>query len=210
MLADAKVRLERIVRELREAQASRESIQAAHHGLGELASELANPSEPEGVGSSGPAVPPRGDPGANLAPGARVWVDPLGREGTLEEVAPDGKARVRLGNVPVSVRADDLRVLGGPTEAPSPGGYSATEPEPVEPRLDIRGLERDDALRALDRFLDQMLRQGVPSAVIVHGKGQGVLRRSIQEHLARHPDVAEFRLGQHTEGGSGATIVRLR
>lgn len=217
MLADAKVRLERVVRELREAQASRESIQESHRSLREIAAELEaeGGSDAPGAAAGGKTARDAGGPSGPdapgaLAPGVLVWVAPLGREGTLEEISPEGKVRVRVGNVAVSLRVDDVRVLGASPATPDRGGYATPELEQVEPRLDIRGLEREEALSVVDRFLDQMLRQGAPTAVIVHGKGTGVLRRSIQEHLARHPEVAGFRLGEHTEGGSGATIVQLR
>jgi DNA mismatch repair protein MutS2 len=80
----------------------------------------------------------------------------------------------------------------------------------VPSRLDLRGMERDAALAAVEAFLDRMLLQGMHVAEIVHGKGTGVLRRAVQDFLSAHPDVAEFRLGEHGEGGSGVTIVKLR
>ena len=45
---------------------------------------------------------------------------------------------------------------------------------------------------------------------IVHGKGTGALRRSVEALLARHPLVVEVRPAQEDAGGWGATLVRLR
>ncbi len=64
--------------------------------------------------------------------------------------------------------------------------------------------------RDLETFLDRLVLQGSQRGEIVHGKGTGVLRRAVQEYLQQHPSVAEYRLGEHNEGGSGVTIVTLR
>jgi len=218
LVAAARARIESVVRELREAAASRDSIQAAHQALAGL--EAGVEERPAGEEPRAPEPGPREGP-VELRPGDRVWVPALLREGILEELSPDGRARVLLGNAPVSVRASDLQPAVGsretaspeaerPSPAPPAGGFTVPESEPIPARLDVRGLERAEALQAVDRFLDHMLMQGSRQAEIVHGKGTGVLRRSIQEHLAGHPDVVGFRLGGHGEGGSGVTIVEMR
>lgn len=45
---------------------------------------------------------------------------------------------------------------------------------------------------------------------IIHGKGTGILRNGIQQHLRRHKAVKSFRLGVYGEGESGVTIVELK
>ncbi|MFQ5598942.1 MAG: endonuclease MutS2 [Candidatus Krumholzibacteriia bacterium] len=209
LLSSAQARIEQVVRELRESAASRESIRDAHRGVQELRERLSTP----------PAPPPRatqGSAGTPPQPGDTVWVRSIGREGELEGVLSDGRARVRFGNAELMVHVRDLerrgrRDSGEPAAAePRPGSYEVQGDELQSVRLDVRGLDREEALAALDQFLDRALLQGVPLAQIVHGKGTGVLRRSIQERLASHPNVAEFRLGEHGEGGSGVTIVKLR
>ena len=136
----------------------------------------------------------------------------------MEEAPSGGRARVRLGNVTVVVVEADLAPAGpapranvaAPVAAPRVGGYTPPDLPPISSRLDLRGLERQPALEAVENFLDRLVLQGTNLGEIVHGKGTGVLRRAVQELLARHPDVAEFRLGGHDESGSGVTIVKLR
>ena len=62
----------------------------------------------------------------------------------------------------------------------------------------------------LDEFIDRCVMAGVPSIRIIHGKGTGVLRRAIQEHLRRHKSVRTFRLGVYGEGEDGVTIAELK
>ena len=51
---------------------------------------------------------------------------------------------------------------------------------------------------------------GLSTVSIIHGKGTGALRASVQAQLRNHPLVAEFRLGLYGEGENGVTIVTLK
>ena len=62
----------------------------------------------------------------------------------------------------------------------------------------------------MDKYLDDCMMAGVSEVSIVHGKGTGVLRSEISQHLRHHPHVAEFRLGRYGEGETGVTIVTLK
>ncbi len=207
LLAEARSRVEKLVRDLRTAAASPAAVRGAQEEIAAIERAVNPDSERDipivGEVSSSPPVP-----------GNRVWVRPLGRDGILEAVESGGRARVRLGNVTVNVPFADL-VSRGAAADPLPAvstsaAYVSPETEPPGTRLDLRGMERADALDALESFLDAMVVHGLNQAEIVHGKGTGVLRRAVQERLAAHPDVVEARLGGHGEGGSGVTIVRLR
>jgi len=207
LLAEARSRVEKLVRELRAAAASPAAVRGAQQEIAAIERAM--------IHEAGSDIPIAGEISTSPpVPGNLVWVRPLGRDGILEAVESGGRARVRLGNVTVNVPFADL-VCRGAAVDPSPvvstsAVYASPETEPPGTRLDVRGMERADALEALERFLDAMVVHGLNQAEIVHGKGTGVLRRAVQERLATHPDVVEARLGGHGEGGSGVTIVRLR
>jgi DNA mismatch repair protein MutS2 len=210
LVADARARIERIIRELRQSAGSTPEIRVAHEAVEKVEAELILPAAAPAAASSG-QVPRAGD---------RVWIRSLQREGWLESVLADGRARVRLGNAEWSVPLQELEVritgaeppadAGAAPGAPRPGGYTVQDVEPQPHEIDLRGMDREGALAALDHFLDRATLQGTPIVRIVHGKGTGVLRKSIQEYLSRHANVEELRLGEHGEGGSGVTIVKLR
>ena len=67
----------------------------------------------------------------------------------------------------------------------------------------------DEAILALDKYLDEAALAGLPFVTVIHGKGTGTLRRALHDFLRHHPHAASFRLGGDGEGGSGATIVTL-
>ncbi len=76
--------------------------------------------------------------------------------------------------------------------------------------VDVRGETAEEALMDVDRALDAAVLSGVSHVTIIHGKGTGVLRNAVQQHLRRHPSVKSFRLGTFGEGESGVTIVEMK
>jgi DNA mismatch repair protein MutS2 len=79
----------------------------------------------------------------------------------------------------------------------------------VASSLDLRGARVDEALEALDRYLDDAALAGLDQVTIIHGLGTGALRDAVRERAGGHPLVASFRGGERGEGGDGATIVKL-
>jgi DNA mismatch repair protein MutS2 len=75
--------------------------------------------------------------------------------------------------------------------------------------IDLRGQRADEALEALDRYLDAAYLAGLPFVRIIHGKGTGRLRQSVREALSKNPQVKSFEAGDDKEGGEGVTVARL-
>ena len=68
----------------------------------------------------------------------------------------------------------------------------------------------EEGLMEVDAFLDRAARSHVPQVTIIHGKGTGVLRAAVQQHLRRCSQVKSFRLGAFGEGESGVTVVEMK
>lgn len=81
---------------------------------------------------------------------------------------------------------------------------------PATTEVDVRGLTAEEALMEVDRALDAALLSGVGQLTVIHGKGTGVLRSAVQQHLKSHPSVKSYRLGTFGEGESGVTIVEMK
>ena len=76
-------------------------------------------------------------------------------------------------------------------------------------QLDLRGLRRDEATEALDRYLNDAYLGGLRKSAIVHGKGTGAVRTAVREQLTGHALVSRFQPADAREGGEGATEVTL-
>lgn len=75
--------------------------------------------------------------------------------------------------------------------------------------LDVRGMRGDEALNAVQYFIDDAILVGIPRVRILHGKGNGILRQLIHQYLATIPNVTHF-TDEHVQfGGSGITVVDL-
>jgi DNA mismatch repair protein MutS2 len=78
---------------------------------------------------------------------------------------------------------------------------------PQEVRL--LGLTTDEARAAVEKFLDDAVLAGHREVRLVHGKGTGALRRTVEACLRGHPLVNGFRLAEPAAGGAGVTVVGL-
>lgn len=76
--------------------------------------------------------------------------------------------------------------------------------------LDLRGRKAEDALAKIDAWLDDALIVGASELRILHGKGEGVLRKLVREQLKRNAYIKSLR-DEHVEfGGDGVTIIELK
>jgi DNA mismatch repair protein MutS2 len=175
-----------------------------------------------------PVPPSRPATAADLAPGQTVWVPQLG--GLAQVVAWPGRGPVSVQAGAFSLRVDPEELLvptGPPTPrpkatprrpAPPAAAADPTGPAPRDDDLhardpettcDLRGLRVEEAEEALDRFLDQLRMDEVPSVLVIHGHGTGALRQVVRERLRRAPGVRRSRPGRQNEGGDGVTVVFL-
>ncbi len=76
--------------------------------------------------------------------------------------------------------------------------------------LNLLGYRVDEALEAMDKFLDNALVANVPFVRIVHGMGTGALRSAIWNRLRTYKFVKKFEHAAAAEGSSGVTVVTFR
>jgi DNA mismatch repair protein MutS2 len=85
-----------------------------------------------------------------------------------------------------------------------------TEKSEFDFNLDIRGLMKDEALTALDNFMDRAIMYGIHSIKIIHGRGTGALKQAVQFYLKKYPHVKNFKYEDERFGGDGITIVEMK
>jgi DNA-nicking Smr family endonuclease len=81
---------------------------------------------------------------------------------------------------------------------------------PIDGTLDLHTFAPRDLGDLLPDYFDACLERGILDVRIVHGKGRGILRASVESLLARLPQVDSFRRAGPGAGEWGATLVRLR
>jgi len=168
----------------------------------------------------------------DLVPGAAVIVPSLGGRAEVLAVPDKGKVEVRLGAMHAAVDvgevlldthkaaaerkrlADAARV-----EPPRPpaiqvidaaGGEAKAGARTIDATVDVRGQRVDEAVTAVDRFIDESVVTDRDILFVIHGHGTGALRSAIRSHLASHRAVARWRAGEKPEGGDGVTVLWLR
>jgi len=76
--------------------------------------------------------------------------------------------------------------------------------------LDLRGMRGDEALYEIEKYLDRAVMLGLSSLKIIHGKGDGILRKLIREYLSKYPQVSHIENEHADRGGDGITFVHLK
>lgn len=158
------------------------------------------------------------DTGA-LKTGDAVHVISLGMDGTIVSEPHEGKVTVQVGILKSTVPVTDL---AAPQSAPA----KTNERKPkvsvsydrgmlnraayVSPELMLIGKTVDEALLALDKYLDDAYMSHLESVRIVHGKGTGTLRDAIHRYLRKQSIVKKYHLGEYGEGDAGVTIVEFK
>ena len=138
----------------------------------------------------------------------------LGTRATVLQVNKDGTLQIQAGIMKLNVKQAEVYVLpdqGGQDQVKKFVERAARELRNVatSSECDLRGMTADEAIGALDIFLDNALMAKLPSVRIIHGKGTGVLRKAVQQHLKRNRRVKSVRLGVYGEGEDGVTIAEL-
>lgn len=81
---------------------------------------------------------------------------------------------------------------------------------PVDGVLDLHTFRPQDVKTLVPEYLAACREKGIYEVRIIHGKGIGVLCRTVHAILGRLPEVKSFALASQYYGGMGATIVNLR
>jgi len=150
------------------------------------------------------------DPG-RFEKGDRVEILSLQQKGNIEELVGNNRAKIKVGNIMTTVEIRNLRKIDKHSGATiqSRKTYPTMETD-INPEIHLRGMTGDEALEALDKYLDKAAISGLHQVYVVHGKGTGALRKILTGYLQKHSEVDSIRLGNWNEGGSGVTIVKLK
>ncbi|MCL6465836.1 MAG: endonuclease MutS2 [candidate division WOR-3 bacterium] len=198
ILKEARRQVENLVRELRERNADRQSVVNVKKFIEDNLAELKKDSA--SVENTAGEVKPE------FAIGDLVESKIFRRRGRVTEIKGNDVV-VAFGQVKMTVPAETLVIV-----KQNLAETSILQMDEFEfvPRLNIRGMTREEAEEALDQFLAEAEAAGAKELSILHGKGTGTLRQMLWRRLRKDQRVSEVRFAEPREGGMGVTLVRLR
>ena len=252
LLSDSNARIERTIREIKEAQAEKEETRRARQRLDDFrikeveSQETAMDEEIERKmekirrrqerKKTHPQAPPvregsglrdASTPQAGGLPsltggvgGGSSFVRIKGQTSVGQLLSVEGKmATVLFGQMRTQVKLDRLVPAREPKREESPSGVSFLSRETqnamrekslhFQQDIDVRGMRGDEALNAVQHFIDDATQVGIARVRILHGTGTGVLRQLIRQYLRTVPSVSDAR-DEHVQfGGAGITVVDL-
>ncbi len=146
-------------------------------------------------------------------PNTEVFVTTLGQNGVIvSNISKSNEVQVQIGSMKMSINIKNLEKLKtSNNKNNSTVSYnSVSKTRTAKSELNIIGLNVEEAIFVVDKFLDDSYLAKLETVRIVHGKGTGKLREGIHKFLKTNSHVKSFRLGTYGEGEMGVTVVELK
>ena len=118
-----------------------------------------------------------------------------------------------MGQMRMTIKLRDLQHARAPLEVQSTRSVQAdmaAQAAGFESKLDIRGMRYDEALKVVEDFVDQALISNTNHLQIVHGKGNGVLRKAVRKKLKEYNVPMDIRHPEQQQGGDGVTLIETK
>jgi DNA mismatch repair protein MutS2 len=79
-----------------------------------------------------------------------------------------------------------------------------------ENKLDIRGMRMQEALQVVESYIDSALMNSSSQLEIIHGKGDGILRKAVRKKLKEYRVEMEISHPDPKLGGDGVTLIEIK
>ncbi|MBQ7733071.1 MAG: Smr/MutS family protein [Synergistaceae bacterium] len=143
--------------------------------------------------------------------GVTAMVAGSGLVGVINEIK-NGRAYMTAGALNIDVPVSQLIATDKKAKAASPltDTSQIAKVESVPPSIMVRGMLVAEAIPLVANYLDRAYRANHSVVTVIHGRGEGILRREVHALCSRLSYVKSFRLGGEGEGGYGVTIVTFK
>ncbi len=204
LLSNTNKLIEKTIRDIKTANADPVVTKAIRSKLVEAEKELK--PEPQ----SQPQ--PKPQPLLNIEIGTLIKIKGYESLGKVLQVGKE-KVMVEMGLIKSRLDFDQIEIIPQ-SKAPKPktriGGYNYNQiSQDFSPRLDVRGMSTEDALQKVITAVDNALVLSIDKLWILHGKGDGILRKMIRENLKKISHIKKLESEHADFGGDGITIVTL-
>lgn len=153
---------------------------------------------------------------SQLSMGDRVKILTLGQNGEIVSLPDDrGNLQVQVGMMKIGVKLRDIMLIDQPKPKKKPkstkyGSLYKQKAQNITTSVDVRGKNLDDAVMDVEKYIDDAFISGLEEVTVIHGRGEGILRKGLQDMFKRHKNIKSFRKGGYNEGGDGVTVVKLK
>jgi DNA mismatch repair protein MutS2 len=203
IILDANKLVENTISEIKSSQADKEKTRSLRENLNrELQKNMVKPDVPK------PAVA-----ADELKPGDWVKLTDSETTGQIMEIVKDNVI-MAIGDLRTVVKKKRVQKVSK-KEVPKEirRSYSTTQTNDVanfSPEIDVRGMRGEEALYSIEKVLDRAIMMGFGTIKILHGKGDGILRKLIREYLRKYEQVNRLEDEHADRGGDGITYVYLK
>lgn len=207
ILLDAKDEVNDIIKELNNKKTDLKKANALRNKLNSSINEV---SEVSTVAASSSHLS-----ASDITIGQEVFFNKVNSTGIVYSL-PDKSNEIKLqvGSIYMNAKLEDLSPVKASAnknkKSNSNISYSNNKAQSVASEINVIGLNVDEALPIVDKYIDDCYMAHLEHARIVHGKGTGKLREGIHAFLRKHPHIKSFRLGTFGEGEMGVTIVYFK
>ncbi len=220
LLKDFEYQVREALRGIEDKAVQQKVTKQAERGLSKLRREFREQMDATVVAHHSGAD--KGDPHAQphivriVNVGDMVRLRSLGKNARIERQVDADNFEVSVGALKMRIRRNDIAEVvnaGSPIVAARSKGIRvslARENSAVATEINVIGRNTEEAIDAVEKFLDEAFLEGLPRVRIVHGSGMGILRKALREYLGKHPQVATVTEPPQNQGGAGATEVELR
>ena len=148
--------------------------------------------------------------------GDRVKILTLDQNGEIISLPDDkGNLQVQVGIMKIGVKLRDIMLIDQPKPKKKPktskyGALYKQKAQNISTSVDVRGKNLEDAVMDVEKYIDDAYISGLEEVTIIHGRGEGILRKGLHDMFKRHKNVKSFRKGSYNEGGDGVTVLKLK
>ena len=150
---------------------------------------------------------------SQIKPGAIVFVPKFNKNGTVLSYPNQSKKfNIQIDNIKTTLTPSQITIAKN-TETKKEiitKKQSMFAPKNVKTELNVIGMNIEESIFLVDKFLDEAAVAKLETVRIVHGKGTGILGKGIQKYLKSHPHVKSYRYGIFGEGEMGVTVVEIK
>ena len=220
ILQDAKNTADTAIRDLMKKE-NRGDIRSMERNRTKLREKIDNTNSKVSINSS--TVNKKKNKPSDFKLGEDVRIISLNMEGTINSL-PDSKGNlyVLCGIMRMQAKMDDIEFIDKPDIIVKDMKFksgdlskkshqkSLSKASSISMEINLLGKMVDEAIAALDKYLDDAYLSHLSSVRIVHGKGTGALRNAIHNYLKNVSYVSSYRLAEYGEGDAGVTIVEFK